>query len=381
MEMSETTTGRRRRVIAFLLAAALAPACVGGTEYVQTTFHPVTQFGSTLNRVFLNTFGWTMAILAVVLVLVITVVIRFRERPGRAHPRQIHGNTLIEIIWTLIPAAIVTFIAVPTVEAVFTTQRPPAADALEIEVVGHQWWWEFRYPAEGVVTANLFYVPVGREVHLRLASADVIHSFWLPRIGGKRDVLPSPRTAEGERARPNHLVFTVDSAGRYRGQCAEFCGEAHAIMAMYGTGVTSAEFDTWIASLRDAPAPPVTSAAAAAAPAQDANAAAPPAQETLEEQGRRVFLGKTCIACHAVANTAAKGAIGPNLTRLALRPTVGAGAAPMTRENLERWIRNPRDLKAGALMPGAQVSAGGFPATGLTDDEIRAIAAWLFSLK
>jgi cytochrome c oxidase subunit 2 len=384
--MNRNATRRARGWGIAVLASALLSACTGGTEFVQTTFHPVSGYGRAENAAFMNTFWWTMAILFLVYFLVFYVVWRFRERPDTPHPAQIHGNTKLEILWTVIPAIITVFIMVPAVKGVFALQRAPVAGALEIEVIGHQWWWEFRYPVEGVMTAQQFYVPIGREVHLRLSSADVIHSFWVPRIGGKRDVLPQPRVAEGERPRPNHIVFTVDSAGAWRGQCAEYCGEAHAIMAMQAVAVPPAEFDAWVRSMKDTPALPPGQPAAeqvAAVPAvQDTAAAAAPAvPATLEEQGRQIFLSKACIACHAVANTTAKGMVGPNLTRFGARPYVGAGARPNTVENVIQWIHNPQSLKAGALMPGAQEAAGGFPPTGLTDDEIRAVAAWLVSLK
>jgi len=368
--MPHFPTSWRRWHGALLLAVGLA-ACTGGTEFAQTTFHPVSDFADALNRVFINTFGWTIGILVLVLVLLVAVLVRFRERPGAPHPRQIHGNTRLEILWTVIPAVIVTFIAVPTVQAVFTTQRRPAADALEIEVIGHQWWWEFRYAAEGVVTANQFYIPVGREVHLRMTSADVIHSFWVPRLGGKRDVMPVPRGAEGVAARANHIVFVASEPGRFRGQCAEYCGEAHAIMALFSVAVSSDEYAAWIESMRDT--------GAAAAPAEPGPAQG--VQSNPVAEGRQIFLSKTCIACHAIANTTARGIIGPNLTRFGSRPTVGAGAAPMSQENVEQWIRSPQSLKAGALMPGAQAAAAGFPPTGLTDDEIRKVAAYLVSLR
>lgn len=371
--MSQNTTGRSRWRHVWLPGLVLAAACTGGAEYVQTTFHPVSDFGEVVNRVFFNTFAWTMGIMALVFALVLVVIVRFRERPGRAHPKQIHGNTALEITWTLIPALIVIMIAVPTVRTVFQIQRPAPPEALEIEVVGHQWWWEFRYPEAGIVTANQFYVPVGRPVHLRLSSADVVHSFWLPRWAGKRDVNPLPRATSGEAARANHLVFTVDSAGRYRGQCAEFCGESHAIMAMYGVAVPPAEYDAWVRAMTDT----LAMNEGAALQEQAASDLSP----ELVARGRERFLGSTCIACHAIAGTPARGAVGPNLTRFATRPTVGAGAAPLTLENVERWIRRPQDLKPGALMPGANDAGGGFPPTGLTDDDIRAVAAYLMSLR
>src|SRR5690606_37071810 len=220
-------------------------------------FHPVTDYGEALNRVFANTFWWTMLILTLVCVLVLVTILRFRERPDTPHPKQIHGNTKLELMWTIAPALIVVLMGIPTVQTIFATQRRPAEDALTIEVIGHQWWWEFRYPELNVITANQFYVPVGREVHLRMHSADVIHSFWIPRLGGKRDVNPLPRTAEGERQRYNHILFTATEPGLYSGQCAEFCGDSHGIMAVTAVAVEPAEFDAWVASMQvTPPAPP-----------------------------------------------------------------------------------------------------------------------------
>ncbi len=394
-----TTSRRRARTGAALLAVCSAAACMGGTEYVQTTFHPVTDYGRTLNDLFYNTFWWTMPILFLVLGLIVYIVIRFREQPGRPAPKRIHGNTMLEVAWTFIPAMIVTFIAVPAVIAVFDDYRRASEDALEVEVIGHQWWWEFRYPAEQIVTANNLVLPVGREIHLRIWSADVVHSFWLPRVGGKRDAMPLPRTVEGERPRANHIVFTLTERGQWRGQCAEYCGEAHAIMATYAQGVTVEEFAAWVASMAEPALTPestaTTEVTGGAAPSgaidtsttvanmavlQDTLGAAA-GQETLEQEGERLFLSKACIACHAISGTTARGVVGPNLTRFGSRPSVGAGALPNTQENVQRWIQNPQAVKAGALMPGAGEAAGGFPATGLTSEEVRAIAAYLVSLK
>lgn len=260
-------------------------------------------------------------------------------------------------------------------------------------------------------------------------SADVVHSFWIPRLGGKRDVNPQPALPEGRRPRPNHLVFTIREPGTYSGQCAEYCGASHAIMRMTAVAMPEPEFEEWVLSMRDEPAnpPPAapdtanTGAAAAgqvdegARPAarltaatttrpagertsrsQDTATASRAAQSAqaqadaaLVEEGERIFTSKPCVACHAIANTTAKGMLGPNLTRFGTRPTIGAGALPNTRQNLERWITNPRSVKPGALMPGIQTPAPApgnpsgppFPATGLTPDEVRAVAAYLSSLK
>jgi cytochrome c oxidase subunit 2 len=346
-----------------------------------------------------------MPILVVVLVLLVYIMIRFREKPGQPKPRQIHGNTMLEVVWTFVPAVIVMFIAVPAVIAVFDDYERASDEALEVEVIGHQWWWEFRYPAEQVVTANHLVLPVGREIHLRIWSADVVHSFWMPRFGGKRDALPLPRTREGERSRANHVTFTLSEPGQWRGQCAEYCGEAHAIMATYAQGMSESEFGAWVASMRDpgAAAAPAPAEAAGAGAATDTSAAAAvatntgpasapvqqppdtmaagPEQVPLEEQGRQLFLTRACIACHAISGTTARGVVGPNLTRFGSRPSVGAGALPNTLENVERWIQNPQEVKAGTLMPGAGEAGGGFPPTNLTSEDVRAIAAYLLSLK
>lgn len=374
------------RALAVAVFAVLA-GCRGGTEFVQTTFHPVTEYGEAVNAVFYNTFAWTMGIMAVVFVLTAVAIVRFRERPGAPPPRQIHGNTMLEITWTIIPAIIVVFIGVPTVRTIFETQRRPADDALVIEVIGHQWWWEFNYPEYGVRTANVMYVPTGREIHLQMHSADVVHSFWIPRLGGKRDVNPLPRTAEGERPRYNHILFTVSEEGTYSGQCAEFCGASHAIMTKTAVAVAPAEFDEWVASMRHEPpaaVAPMDSVVAAqdtaAAAAGETGQVASTPDDLLAEEGRTIFLRSACVACHAISGTTAQGRVGPDLTRFALRPTVGAGARPNTQENVEAWIRDPRALKAGTLMPGTTTEAAGFPPTGLSDEEVRAVAAYLLSL-
>jgi cytochrome c oxidase subunit 2 len=398
--MRSITTRTGRRACGATLLAVAGSACTGGPEHIQTTFQPVTEYGESLNQLFFNTFWFTMPILAVVLLLIVYIMFRFRAKPGQPPPKQIHGNTVLEVVWTFIPAVIVMFIAVPAVIAVFDDYERASEDSLEVEVIGHQWWWEFRYPAEQVVTANHLVLPVGREIHLRIWSADVVHSFWMPRFGGKRDALPLPRTREGERPRANHIVFTLSEPGEWRGQCAEYCGEAHAIMATYAEGMSASDFDAWLTSMRGpadsagaapaaTPPPPADTtagvAATAAATAANTTAAAQApdtaASLTLEERGQQLFMSRACIACHAIAGTTARGVIGPNLTRFGSRPSVGAGALPNTQENVERWIQNPQQVKAGTRMPGAVEAGGGFPPTNLTAEDVRAVAAYLLSLR
>nr|PZN89535.1 MAG: cytochrome c oxidase subunit II [bacterium] len=397
-------TERVRPLAALLpiVAVSLLAACSG--EYPQTTFRPVTEFGAAINDLFTGVFRWTMLVLAVVWVVLLYVVLRFRRRPGQTPPPRTHGNAMAEILWTLGPAVIVALIAVPTIRTVFFTYREPSPDALVVEAIGHQWWWEFRYPDLGVVTANQFVLPVGREVHIRLSSADVLHNFWIPRIGGKRYNYPVQPQTEVPPSKVNSLTFTISEPGEYSGQCAEFCGIAHAIMRKRLLAVSPEEFDAWVERMRG-PAQEVAAAPAAeqvagagetgeaggqeeAAASQQAVAtsapasAAEPAPGSLEAQGRDIFLRSTCVACHAIAGTPARGALGPNLTGFGSRWAVGAGARPNTLENVIAWIKDPQAIKPGALMPGTQKAApNGFPATGLSDEDVRAVAAYLLSLK
>ncbi len=255
---------------------------------------------------------------------------------------------------------IVVLISVPTIQVVFRTQLQPEEGALVVEVVGRQWWWEFRYPAEGVVTANELHLPVGRKVALQLRSADVIHSFWVPRLGGKRDVNPWVREPDAAAPRVNRLMLTVDEPGIYPGQCAEFCGPSHGLMGMRVVAEGEAEFQEWVRRMKGA---------------------APPQLGSPADRGREIFMRSSCIACHAIEGTAARGAIGPNLTRLGARTTLGAGLLQNTRENLIAWIRDPASLKPGVKMPGVAEGGGGLPPTGLSEEEVEAVAAYLASLE
>jgi cytochrome c oxidase subunit 2 len=455
------TVSRIRARRAVLMTSLLMLAgCVTPGEHPQTTFEPVSEFGRLINGLFANTFWWTIGIMLLVEILILVFIFRFRDRPGAPEPKQIHGHTGLEITWTIIPAIIVLFIAVPTVSGIFATQSKPGPGALQIEVIGHQWWWEFRYPQLGIITANELVVPVGREVELKMWSADVIHSYWIPKIGGKRDVNPQPRTVKDERAKYNYIVFNVEKPGYYLGQCAEFCGTAHAIMRTSALALNETDFSQWAASMdgqmpvtgvnpidqktqgqtaaekipagnepgareggalgmptdtldaRDAnqaqvaPAAPAQAAQAGPRPPSGmapTGAPAPgragfqdraqlppgtmqvramiPGEQSTEDIGKNLIQSKMCVACHTIRGTNMKGQLGPNLSRFGSRRYLGAGALPNTQENLVKWIRHPQGIKPGTLMPGAREGGGGMPATGLSESEIQAIAAYLMSLK
>ncbi len=189
-------------VLARALGITLSATLVGCGTYPQSTLHPRSDLGTELSDLYMQIFWWAVLVFVVVESLLVYVVFKFRARPDRPEPKQIHGHTFLEIAWTIAPAVILVFIAVPTVQSIFRTSAPPPAGALEVEVIGHQWWWEFRYPEYGIVAAGEMHVPIGRPVALVMTSADVIHSFWVPRLAGKRDVILG---------RTNRLLFTADS--------------------------------------------------------------------------------------------------------------------------------------------------------------------------
>jgi cytochrome c oxidase subunit II len=395
---SHRPSGASLRSVLPVLLLALLAGCAG--EYPQSSIDPRTDFAWIIHDLYVQVFWWTMLILAVVWVGLTWVLIRYRAREGDAKPKQIRGHLGLEIGWTVGPAIIVVLIAIPTIQAVFATQRPLAEDALVVEVTGHRFWWEFHYPEQGVRTANELWLPVDRPVSLRLGASDVIHSFWVPMLGGKRDLNPIVAVREGEDPKYNWLYFTPQETGLYMGQCAEFCGESHAFMAMRVNVAEEAEFDAWVRGWHASEG--AAGPGGAGLPAEVAGLA-PDGQDPEEPMeiasdedplvtmGRDVFLNQaTCLACHGIQGTSAQGRIGPDLTQFGLRTTLAAGIMANSQENLEAWIRDPVRFKPGVNMPGtsyameSRVVAGsnmGWPATALDDEQVRAVAAYLLSLK
>jgi len=396
---------RWTRNLGLLFTAALLSAC--GEEHLQSTINPVTDYGEVTHNLYVQVFWWAMIILVVVLSVLAYVLIRFREKPGQEKPRQIHGHMGLEIAWTIAPALIVVAIVIPTIQGVFAVQRPPDGDALVVEVTGKRYWWKFHYPELGVTTANELHLPVGRPVSLRLESGDVIHSFWVPQLGGKRDVNPVVAMPEGEEARRNWMHFTIKEEGVFWGQCAEFCGEAHSLMGIRVVAQSEEDFQAWVEAW-ETPAPTANAPGAgdsgvvgnegSGLPSDEGEAASgPSAQEATSEarvaaedplvaRGRQVFFRESyCVLCHAIQGTQAAGIIGPNLTRIGGRGTIGAGLLENTQENLVAWITDPNKVKPGAQMPGADhsVTYGGqtFPPLNLNQEQIRALAAYLSSMK
>ena len=330
-----------RLAVGLLILSILA--CCGCTlhDYPQSTLHPQSDYAQGIQRLLETLVIWVVVIFVLVEGALIVTVVRFRARPGGPEPKHVHGNTVLEVAWTVAPALILAFVAVPTVLTIFKTQAKAPAGALEVKVIGHQWWWEFQYPELGITTGSELHVPVGRPVSLALETGDVIHSFWFPAVGGKRDVIPN---------RVNHMWFTPDSVGVFPGQCAELCGLSHANMRMKLFVDTPADFQAWTAAQQAAPAEPDST--------------------SLAGRGKQVFLEVGCVACHTIQGIS-PGIIGPNLTHVGSRTTIAGAIYPNDAQHLGPWIANPQARKPGATMLNL----------GLNQDQIAALVAYLQSLK
>lgn len=335
--------GRCRTVAPWLL---LALVFVGGCglDGPQSTLDPRGLVARVPGDVFFVTLMVSLGIFLATGGLLGYAVWRFRARAGDGDgpSTQTHGNATIELTLIGTVLLLLLVIAIPNLQALFTTGTlPDQDDVVRVEVTGHQWWWAFAYPELGIVTANELHVPVGHPVVLRLRTADVIHSFWVPKLAGKMDLMPNQN---------NQMWFTADAPGEYFGQCAEFCGTSHANMRFRVMAQSPQDFAAWVA-----------------AQAQPAKVPT----DALALQGATLFIEKGCIACHAIAGTPARGVAAPNLTHFGSRRTMAAGLLTNAPENLARWLANPQAVKPSALMPNL----------GLNPTDITALTAYLHSLK
>jgi cytochrome c oxidase subunit II len=281
----------------------------------------------------------TGAIFIVVFSLLAYAVVKFRKRAAdTGEPAEVYGSSQVELAWTVIPILIVVVLFLATARVIAGIQNAPRpGNALEVTVIGHQFWWEYRYPSLRVVTANELHLPVGEPAFLTLLSADTDHSFWTPRLGGKTDLIPN---------HPNSMWMDPRETGLYLGQCAQYCGTQHAKMLLRVYVQSREDFDRWI---RDQSQPASVGAG----------------------DGQRIFESLSCVNCHTVAGTSAKGRFGPDLTHLMSRETIASGAAPNTKENLRRWMQDPGVIKPGSKMPEM----------GLSDPELDALTAYLETLR
>jgi cytochrome c oxidase subunit 2 len=282
-------------------------------------------------------------IMASVIALIVTglvawTLIRFADRGGQV-PAQSDGNRTVEIIYTVIPLCMMATLFVCTVITMGRAE-PQTHSPLGLQIIAHQWWWELRYPAAHVISANEIHLPAREPIETELSSSDVIHELWIPQLGPKMDAVPG---------QINRLVLRGDTPGIYLGQCAEFCGAAHALMRVRVIVQPRAEFDAWEASQRELPKP----------------------MQGIAAQGRDVFMSHSCVQCHAVDGTTAQGNAGPNLTHFASRATLASCIIDNTPTNLRRWLANPGAIKPGCYMPNMR----------LTNEQIEQTAAYLESLK
>jgi cytochrome c oxidase subunit II len=336
MRRARRARAARMAVFAGALGLLLA-ACTQGLP--QDSLDPAGPVAERQYELFTLVFWIAVGVFVIVEGLLVFALFRFRHREGR-EPRQVHGNTRLEVAWTIVPAVLLAGVAVPTVATIFDLAGEPPPNALEVTVTGHQWWWEVEYQDEEVVTANEVHVPTDRPVVLTLLSDDVIHSFWVPRLAGKQDLVPGQSET---------LMFTAPRPGTYRGTCTEYCGLSHANMRFRVIAQEPSEFEAWVQD-------------------QTADVAASPPTEI--EQ----LVTGTCMSCHQIRGLeAATEPVqpAPDLTHVGSRQTIAAGLFPNTPEDLARWLRDPPAVKPGSKMPDYD----------LTDDQIDAMVEYLRSLQ
>ena len=319
---------------------------------VADMFRPLSRPAEMIHSSSLLVLAITAGIFVVVSALLVFVVWKFRRKGPEddlREPPQIYGSTHIELAWTVVPILITVVLILVTSRTIGEIQnRVMPENAVQIRLVGHQWWWEIHYEKEGIVTANELHVPLSRRdgtgerpTELILESADVIHSFWVPQLAGKTDLIPN---------RKNRTWIEPFVTGTFFGNCAEYCGTQHANMLLRVIVEEPEDYEKWVRKMRQPAAVPHADLAA---------------------QGHKAFFANSCINCHMVDGTVAAGVFGPSLTKLMTRQTIGAGVAPLTPETLRAWVRDPQKLKTGCLMPDMK----------LPDSEVDSITAYLLTLK
>jgi cytochrome c oxidase subunit II len=330
--VAERVAGILLLVLGLLLAAGLCAASTPGQNPIPNIFDPHSTPADSIFHLSLFVLTITGMIFLVVFLLLVYVLVKFRARATDSphEPAQVYGSTQIELAWTVIPILIVVVLFLATTRVIRAIQDAPRpSNAVEVIAIGHQFWWEFRYPALGIVTANELHIPVSdpanpMPTYLKLLSADTDHSFWVPQLAGKTDLIPN---------RVNAMWMDPHRTGVFLGQCAQYCGTQHAKMLLQVIVDSRQDFEAWVDAQKQ--------------PAKQDEAVSP---------GRHVFETTACINCHAVAGTAATGRFGPDLTHMMSRNTIAAGAAENTPENLGMWIQDPEMIKPGSLMPAMKLS-------------------------
>ncbi len=352
---------RRARLAALAILALLLAACSGDASALD----PAGPYAQAPHDLILVVFAVAAVVFVFVQGLIVVSIVKFRRKKDDddALPVQVHGNTRLEVLWTIIPALILVAIAVPTVQLVFETMAEPEEEFLTVEVIGHRWWWEFYYPEHDIYTANEMAIPVGVPVRLELTAADparspdqgVLHSFWIPRLAGKQDAVPGQTT---------YLNLQADEPGRYIGMCAEYCGLSHANMRQRVVAMPADEYAAWVEA--------------------QTQPAAQPADGSLEAQGAELFrdLGdgrQACVSCHQIwdGDGARAPGIGPDLTHLMSREEFAGAIHEMTEENLRAWLADPNAMKPMQYETDNRI---GMPNLNLSEDELDALVAYMLTL-
>jgi cytochrome c oxidase subunit II len=346
-ETADQLTMGVRAVLAWLLLTSAPTAFAMSPTNI---FDPAATPARSIVTLSMLVLSVTLAIFLVVGGLLVYALVRFRHRPADSvhEPAQIYGSNQIELSWTVIPILIVVMLFLSTTRVIWQTEAAPRpSEAVDVIVIGHQFWWEFRYPKLGVVTANELHIPVSNPknptpTYLEMSSADVSHSFWIPRLAGKTDLIPN---------RINTMWIDPSEADLYLGQCAQYCGTQHAKMLLRVYAESPADFAAWVSKQQQPAVKDLTNN--------------PRAQD-----GRAIFMRTACMSCHTVAGTSANGRFGPDLTHVASRDTIGSGPIENTPRNLRSWIANPNEMKPGALMPSMH----------LNDHDLDAVTAYLTTL-
>jgi cytochrome c oxidase subunit II len=337
--------------VVLLLAGVLLAAglCVASPQAnsIPSIFDPHSTPADSIRHLSFFILGVTGLIFLVVFTLLSYAIVKFRLRAAdtEREPPQVYGSTQIELAWTIIPILIVVVLFLATARVIHAIQdAPKPAEAVEVIAIGHQFWWEFRYPALGIVTANELHIPVSDTAHptptfLKLLSADTDHSFWIPQLAGKTDLIPN---------RVNETWLDPHETGLFLGQCAQYCGTQHAKMLLRVYVDSPEDFKRWVHAQQQ-----------------------PAIEDAKEAAGRLVFERTACLNCHAINGTNGTGRFGPDLTHLMSRRTIAAGASENKAENLRLWIQNPDSIKPGSLMPAMKLS----------DAELDALVRYLESLQ
>lgn len=346
---------RLTRLLALAGTAVLLASCslVEPEEAPLSTFEPAGPNAERIDGLFWMVFWIATIIFFLVMGAIVVMVLVFRDRgkEGAKEPKQLHGSPKLEVVWTVIPALILAAIAVPTVSAVFDLTGCDD-DSMRVEIVGHQWWFEYHYPDQAIDTANVLVIPAGEEVCAEMTSDDVMHNFWIPALHGKRYLVPGQTT---------ELRLEADEPGEYWGHCAEFCGLSHSLMRARVVALDSADFEAWVSGQQE----PATL----------------PEEGTPGHDGYQVFLNKGCTQCHTVrfddesaSNIVPREAFnGPDLTHFASRNVFAGASLPEEgqsyEEALKEWLADPPRVKPGSFMPYLA----------LTEQEIDALIVWLES--